>query len=67
VSTITCRELKAKISDALKENFFVVYGDCVVYNDTSELRTPGASNKMAAKSHASMVSEDRFFKYFLLP
>jgi dual specificity MAP kinase phosphatase len=45
VSTIKCRELKAKISDALKENLFVVYGDCVnadnqqLYNETLEILT----------------------------
>ncbi|XP_059469659.1 dual specificity protein phosphatase Mpk3-like [Neocloeon triangulifer] len=44
VSTIKCRELKAKIADALGHNVFVVYGDSADanhpnYNDTLEILT----------------------------
>lgn len=39
VSTIKCRELKNKISEAYHENLFVVYGEGAekIYNDTLEI------------------------------
>ncbi|KAF4518056.1 hypothetical protein B566_EDAN009599 [Ephemera danica] len=45
VSTIKCRELKAKISDGYHENLFIVYGDSGpsntpdIYNNTLEVLT----------------------------
>jgi dual specificity MAP kinase phosphatase len=49
MSTIKCRELKAKITNAYRENVFVVYGDLIVTEQQSANLTASDTIHVVAK------------------